>query len=56
MPSPATSPIRAPRQLADAVAGLGRLDLLVNNASELGPSPLPALARLPLAELERILG
>ena len=28
-------------------SALGGLDLLVNNASALGPSPLPALARLP---------
>jgi NAD(P)-dependent dehydrogenase (short-subunit alcohol dehydrogenase family) len=32
----------------------GRIDLLVNNASELGPSPLPALAVYPLGELERV--
>ena len=32
-----------------------RLDLLVNNASDLGPSPLLPLAELPTAELERIL-
>jgi NAD(P)-dependent dehydrogenase (short-subunit alcohol dehydrogenase family) len=31
-----------------------RIDLLVNNASELGPSPLPALADYPIAELERV--
>lgn len=31
-------------ELAAAVRSAGRLDLLVNNASELGPSPLPALA------------
>ncbi len=30
------------------VAGLERLDLLVNNASDLGPSPLPALNGVPL--------
>jgi NAD(P)-dependent dehydrogenase (short-subunit alcohol dehydrogenase family) len=30
--------------LAEAVDDLGRLDLLVNNASDLGPSPLPSLA------------
>lgn len=30
------------------------LDLLVNNASHLGPSPQPALARYPLDELERV--
>ena len=33
---------------------LGRLDLLVNNASDLGPSPLPALARYPLEALRRV--
>ena len=43
------------RELAGVVAELGRLDLLVNNASVLGPSPLPGLADLPLPELERVL-
>ncbi len=32
-----------------------RIDLLVNNASELGPSPLPPLTELGLSQLERIL-
>ena len=41
------------RALADAV-GL-RLDLLVNNASELGPSPLPHLADLDPGDFLRIL-
>jgi NAD(P)-dependent dehydrogenase (short-subunit alcohol dehydrogenase family) len=36
-----------------AAAG-NRLDLLVNNASSLGPSPQPSLARYPLAELARV--
>jgi NAD(P)-dependent dehydrogenase (short-subunit alcohol dehydrogenase family) len=31
-----------------------RLDLLVNNASLLGPSPQPALARYPIGELARV--
>jgi NAD(P)-dependent dehydrogenase (short-subunit alcohol dehydrogenase family) len=31
-----------------------RLDLLVNNASVLGPSPQPSLAAYPLRELERV--
>jgi NAD(P)-dependent dehydrogenase (short-subunit alcohol dehydrogenase family) len=41
--------------LASAAEEIGRLDLLVNNASTLGPSPLPRLADLPVAALERIL-
>jgi NAD(P)-dependent dehydrogenase (short-subunit alcohol dehydrogenase family) len=40
--------------LVDAVSGLGGLDLLVNNASTLGPSPLPGLADYPLDEFEHI--
>jgi NAD(P)-dependent dehydrogenase (short-subunit alcohol dehydrogenase family) len=40
--------------LAAAVGRLGRLDLLVNNASDLGASPLPALARYPLEALRRV--
>src|SRR5689334_14450596 len=39
--------------LAEAVGPT--LDLLVNNASDLGPSPLPPLARLRPEELRRIL-
>jgi len=41
--------------LAATVASLGELDLLVNNASELGPSPLPPLASYPLDALTRVL-
>jgi NAD(P)-dependent dehydrogenase (short-subunit alcohol dehydrogenase family) len=37
-----------------AVAGYGRLDLLVNNASRLGPSPQPYLRDYPLDELARV--
>ena len=40
--------------LAKAVAAHGHLDLLVNNASLLGPSPQPALADYPLDELRRV--
>jgi len=32
------------RRLVDAAAGMGPIDVLVNNASTLGTSPLPALA------------
>jgi NAD(P)-dependent dehydrogenase (short-subunit alcohol dehydrogenase family) len=41
--------------LAAAVDAFGRLDLLVNNASDLGPSPLPRLADLPLDALRAVL-
>ena len=40
--------------LQSAITELGGLDLLVNNASTLGPTPLPTLADYPLAELERV--
>jgi NAD(P)-dependent dehydrogenase (short-subunit alcohol dehydrogenase family) len=41
-------------RLAEAVTALGGLDLLVNNASVLGPSPQPPLADYPLDELARV--
>src|SRR4051794_35558101 len=41
------------RHLVSAVNELGRLDLLVNNASVLGPSPQPALSSYPLAVLDQ---
>jgi NAD(P)-dependent dehydrogenase (short-subunit alcohol dehydrogenase family) len=40
--------------LVAAAWELGRLDLLVNNASELGPSPLPTLRHHPLDALEHL--
>src|SRR5687768_4610601 len=47
------------RQLLEAAErlasqGLGRLELLINNASTLGPSPLPALERYPLDALRDV--
>jgi NAD(P)-dependent dehydrogenase (short-subunit alcohol dehydrogenase family) len=42
------------RMLVSAAERLGRLDLLVNNASLLGPSPQPRLEHYPLDELERV--
>ena len=41
-------------QLVEAVQELGRLDVLVNNASTLGASPLPALATIDLDVLRRV--
>lgn len=42
------------RQLAEVAESLGRLDLLVNNASILGPTPLPTLIDYPLGELQNV--
>ena len=42
------------RRLVDAVTALGHLDLLVNNASILGPSPQPALSAYPMDVLEQV--
>jgi NAD(P)-dependent dehydrogenase (short-subunit alcohol dehydrogenase family) len=41
-------------ELTAAVRKLGRLDLLVNNASVLGPSPQPLLRDYPLDEMRRV--
>jgi NAD(P)-dependent dehydrogenase (short-subunit alcohol dehydrogenase family) len=40
------------RALVEAAGG--RIDLVVNNASALGPSPLPSLADFPLAALQEV--
>ena len=42
------------RALAEIVCEQGGLDLLINNASDLGVSPLPELARYPLGRLEEL--
>jgi NAD(P)-dependent dehydrogenase (short-subunit alcohol dehydrogenase family) len=39
---------------ADLVAAAGPIDLVVNNAGGLGPSPLPAVADYPLGDLEAL--
>ena len=43
-------------RLAEAAETLGGLDLLVNNASYLGLSPLPPLAEYSLDAMERVFG
>jgi NAD(P)-dependent dehydrogenase (short-subunit alcohol dehydrogenase family) len=53
VPGDVTDP-RHRASLAVAVGRIGRLDLLVNNASDLGPSPLPALADFPLDALRLV--
>ncbi len=41
-------------ELAQAAEEMGGLDALVNNASSLGPSPMPRLLEYPLDELEAV--
>jgi NAD(P)-dependent dehydrogenase (short-subunit alcohol dehydrogenase family) len=53
VPGDVTDPMHR-SALASAVDVLGRLDLLVNNASDLGPSPMPQLADYPLDALRRV--
>ena len=45
----------AERVVEAATEAFGRIDVLVNNASELGPSPMLALADYPWQSLERVL-
>ena len=42
-------------RLGEAVQDFGRLDLLINNASDLGVSPLPSLTTYPLDAMESVL-
>ena len=53
LPGDVTDPGHRAR-LAAAVGWLGRLDVLVNNASALGPSPMPALREYPLEQLREV--
>ena len=41
--------------LVHELTALGRLDVLVNNASTLGPSPQPSMAEYPLNDFRRVL-
>jgi NAD(P)-dependent dehydrogenase (short-subunit alcohol dehydrogenase family) len=44
----------AERLVQAGIDRFGRIDVLVNNASDLGPSPMPALEAYPWQELERV--
>lgn len=48
-------PNHAQRLIAAAIDKFDGLDIVINNASELGPSPMPTLAALGAADYERIL-
>ncbi|TQM31255.1 SDR family NAD(P)-dependent oxidoreductase [Nocardia bhagyanarayanae] len=53
VPGDVTDPAHRAR-LAEIAAGAAPIDLVVNNASRLGPSPQPRLADYPLDELEAV--
>ncbi len=44
----------AERLVEAALERFGRIDVLVNNASELGPSPMPTLEEYPWQDLQRV--
>lgn len=50
-----TDPAHRRQLVQTAGQRTGRLDLVVNNASTLGPSPLPRLAQYPLEELAEVM-
>jgi NAD(P)-dependent dehydrogenase (short-subunit alcohol dehydrogenase family) len=54
VPGDVTDPAHRDELLATALQTGGRLDLLVNNASTLGPSPLPSLRLYPLDALRHV--
>jgi NAD(P)-dependent dehydrogenase (short-subunit alcohol dehydrogenase family) len=53
IPGDVADPIHRHR-LADAASSMGGIDLVVNNASVLGPSPQPRLADYPLAAFAEV--
>ena len=55
VPGDVADAAHAERLVSSGINHFGRIDVLVNNASELGPSPMPELASLPLDAFERIL-
>ncbi|MFF2114785.1 short-chain dehydrogenase [Rhodococcus sp. ACS1] len=53
VPGDVTDP-RHRERIAEVIEAQGRLDLLLNNASALGPSPMPALTRYPEDALAQV--
>jgi len=55
LPGDIADPRHAERLVALGVTQFGHIDLLVNNASTLGPTPMPHLEALPLGALDRVI-
>ena len=55
LPGDVADPLHAARLVREGEARLGPVDVLINNASDLGATPLPPLERYPLGTLERAL-
>ena len=55
LPGDVADPAHVERLVADGMRRFGHIDVLINNASELGPSPMPELASLEPYAFERIL-
>jgi NAD(P)-dependent dehydrogenase (short-subunit alcohol dehydrogenase family) len=47
-------PAHVRRMVSEGQELFGNVDILINNASTIGPSPMPRLEDYPLAELERV--
>ena len=54
IPGDVAEPSHARRLVTEGLDWFGDLDILINNASTIGPSPMPRLADYPLAEMERV--
>ncbi len=55
VPADVGNPTDADRLVEAGLQRFGRIDVLVNNASELGPSPMPDLEHLPVESLADVL-
>src|SRR5688500_13103354 len=55
VPGDVSDPAHNQALVQEALDRFGRIDVLINNASELGPSPMPPLDQLPLAALAQIM-
>jgi NAD(P)-dependent dehydrogenase (short-subunit alcohol dehydrogenase family) len=55
LPGDVADPAHLERLVEAGLKEFGRIDVLINNASELGPSPMPTLEEFPIASLGTLL-